>query len=213
MPLARRMVLLQWARKKNAIIMEDDYNSEFRLAGRPIEPLSNLDADGRVLYMGTFSKTLMPSLRLGFIIVPKSVRPAFIAARLAMDHGRALLEQEALATSIEDGDFERHVRRVRRFQRERRERLLEATARHIGDMAVVHGASGSLHVVLELNGRDPCDVRAVVENAAARVVGIYDLATHFHGRPRFAGLLLGTASLDGDEIEEGIRLLGSALRA
>ena len=207
----RRLALLAWARKKNAVVIEDDYNSEFRLAGGPVEPLANLDHEGRVLYLGTFSKVLMPSLRLGFMIVPDSLREAFLAAKVAMDQGRALLEQEALSLFIQDGDFERHVRRVRRRQRERRTILLEEIERHMSGTVVVHGASGGLHVVLELKNHTPGEISDVVRRAASKGVGVVNLASHFHGRPRFAGLLLGTSALDGPEISRGIRLLGEAL--
>lgn len=212
MPLGSRLALLAWARKRNAVIFEDDYNSEFRLDGRALEPLVNLDTDGRVLYTGTFSKTLFPSLRLGFMIVPRGLRQAFFAAKLLADQGTALLEQEALARFIDEGSFERHVRRVRRNQRERRGRLLDELAGQFADRVRVHGRAGGLHVVLELRGRSPREVPGIVERARKAGVGVYDLAPYFHGKPRFAGLLLGTAALDGREISLGIRQLGTALR-
>ncbi len=212
MPLSRRVELLSWADERDAMVVEDDYNSEFRLEGRPVEPLASLDRAGRVLHLGTFSKVLLPSLRLGFLVLPAALRSAFVAAKLVADQGRALLEQEALALFIRDGSFERHVRRVRRRQRERREQLVDAVATRLGSDVRIHGASGGLHVVLELCNETPRDVPRIVEDAAAAGVGVYDLAPYFMGRPRFAGLLLGTASLDGPQIAEGIRRLGVVLR-
>ena len=119
MSLRRRVALLRWADAHDGAIIEDDYDSEFRFAGRPIEPLQNLDTSGRVLYTGSFSKTMLPSLRLGFVVVPASLRPAMHAAKYVTDWSSSTPQQLALAELIDRGWFARHLRAMRALYRER----------------------------------------------------------------------------------------------
>jgi GntR family transcriptional regulator/MocR family aminotransferase len=125
MPNARRIALLQWARRADAWIIEDDYDSEIRYHGRPLMSLQGLDPDGRVIYVGTFSKTLFPALRLGYVVVPPRLAPVFATARLLMDRHSSVVDQAVLAEFIADGHYARHVRRMRRLYAERQAVLLE----------------------------------------------------------------------------------------
>src|SRR6185295_16271833 len=122
----RRLALLAWASAARAWVVEDDYDSEFRYGARPIPCLHGLDADGRVIYVGSFSKTLFPSLRLGFLIVPKALVAALVAARTVADQSPPVLDQLTLADFIAEGHFARHLRRMRQTYRERLEALAEA---------------------------------------------------------------------------------------
>src|SRR5207244_7969344 len=110
--LARRRALLAWAERNNAAIIEDDYDSDFRFEGRPIEPLQTLDAKGRVVYVGSFSKTMLPTLRLGFLVAPPSLRAALQKAKYVSDWHSSVLAQAALARFIDDGAFAHHLRRA-----------------------------------------------------------------------------------------------------
>ena len=123
MSLPRRLALLRWARAARAWVIEDDYDSEFRYGARPIPCLHGLDVDGRVIYVGSFSKTLFPALRLGFLIVPPDLRERLVAARAAADQHPPTLDQAVLADFIVGGHFERHLRRMRVVYRERLEAL------------------------------------------------------------------------------------------
>lgn len=122
--LPRRFALLDWARRAGAWIVEDDYDSEFRYSGRPLAALQGLDCDDRVLYVGTFGKTLFPSLRLGYLVVPSHLTDVFAAARGAIDRQTATLPQAVVADFINEGHFTRHIRRMRTLYRERQETLL-----------------------------------------------------------------------------------------
>src|SRR5690606_19897302 len=130
LPLSRRMELLDWAARERAWLIEDDYDGEFRYGGRPLAALKSLDRDGRVLYIGSFSKALFPALRLGYMVVPASLREAFVAAKWLEDRGCNALEQAALAHFMADGGFERHLRRAAVALRARRAAMLAGLKRH-----------------------------------------------------------------------------------
>jgi len=151
MSLARRLALLAWAERHRAAIVEDDYDSEFRFDGRPLEPLHSLDRSGRVLYVGTFSKVLLPALRLGFVVAPAPLVPALRTARALADSHGAVAPQLALRELIDDGLFARHLRRLVRSYRERRDALVDARvveAPHLADVAA------ELVVLDQLGDRD-----------------------------------------------------------
>ena len=124
LPLARRVELLEWAGASRAWLIEDDYDGEFRFGGRPLAALKSLDHDGRVIYIGSFSKTLFPALRLGYMVLPPSLRDAFCAAKWLEDRGSNTLEQAALAHFMASGGFERHLRRAAQTLRARRAAML-----------------------------------------------------------------------------------------
>ena len=219
LPIARRMALLQWARRQNAWIVEDDYDGEFRYGQRPIDALQSIDADGRVVYIGTFSKALSPQMRLGYLVLPAALVPVFRQAKRLADRHAPLLEQRVLATLIGNGSYERHVRRIRRENERRRTALLEAVARHLPADVQVAGTAAGLHVVLWLPALHARDEPALVAAARAAGVGIYPVSPLFAGRQdgggapatRPAGLVLGYASLAVPQIAQGMRLLAQVL--
>ncbi|WP_369414519.1 PLP-dependent aminotransferase family protein [Corallococcus soli] len=131
MPLspARRGALLDWAKQRDAVIVEDDYDSEFRFGGRPLETLHGLDRSGRILYVGSFSKVMLPTLRLGFLIAPPSLQRELRQARRLMDLHSPLVEQAALARFIDSGMLARHIRKLRRDYEERHARITEGLTR------------------------------------------------------------------------------------
>jgi GntR family transcriptional regulator/MocR family aminotransferase len=211
LPLSRRIEMLAWAETANALLFEDDYDSEYRFESRPVEALQGLDRSGRVLYSGTFSKLLFPALRLGYLVVPQSLLGAFTAAKATADTGCASLPQLTLARFIEEGHFERHLRRSRTRHAARRAVILEAIRRHLGDRVEVSGANAGLHVLLWLKGVRPAQLPTLRRRAEAAGVGVYPVGRFYLKEPRRAGLVLGYAGLTEAEIRTGIRRFAEAL--
>ena len=216
LPMARRVELLQWARQHGAWIVEDDYDGEFRYGQRPIDALQAMDTDGRVLYIGTFSKALSPQLRLGYLVLPAALVPVFRQARRLADRHAPVIEQRVLASLMDSGAYERHIRRLRRAHERRRMVLLEAIARYLPASAQVAGTAAGLHVVLWLPSVPQQGEAQLVAAARAAGVGVYPVSPLFAGpqvspQPRPAGLTLGYASLSEDDIQLGIRTLAAVV--
>lgn len=213
LPITRRQELLQWARRQNAWIVEDDYDGEFRYGKRPIDALQSIDSDGRVIYVGTFSKALSPLLRLGYLVLPPDLVSVFREAKRLTDRHAPVLEQRVLASLIHSGAYERHVRRMRRENERRRGALLDAVARYLPKDAQVGGSAAGLHVVLWLPSRNPEDETGLATAARHLGVGIYPVSGLFaqpqnRAQPRPAGFILGYASLTGEQIQQGLQILG-----
>jgi GntR family transcriptional regulator/MocR family aminotransferase len=209
--LPRRLALLEWASRRGAYVLEDDYDGEFRYEGRPIECLQALDRHGRVLYTGTASKLLFPALRIGWIVAPASLARHFQAAKALADTGTATLEQLAFADFIAEGHLERWIRRSRVRHAARRRALIEAVDRELGDRAQVLGVAAGVHVLLrlaELPARDVSRLRAACRE---RGVSVYPAAPFYAQPPPRAELLLGYAALGERSIRDGIRRLREAL--
>lgn len=209
LPLSRRIALLDWAKRRNAMIVEDDYDGEFRYDGHPLESLQGLDRQGRVIYIGTFSRTVFPSLRIGYLIVPKSLVSAFSAAKWLADRHTATLEQQALAEFIGSGTYERYLRRVRRRNATRRRVLLDSVAEGLGSRVAVTGAGAGSHIVLWL--KRGAREETVITQAAERGVGIYGVSRYFVKTAPRSGVLLGYSRMREAEIREGIRRLRGVL--
>lgn len=209
LPLGRRLALLEWAKRRNSVIVEDDYDGEFRYEGQPVESLQGLDPEGRIIYVGTFSRTVFPALRVGYLIVPVSLTAAFTAAKWLNDQHSATLEQQTLAEFIASGAYERHLRRVRRTNAARREALLDAIHTYLGDRVTVTGDGAGAHVVLWPKQRISED--GVIAQAASREVGIYGISRYSLRKPSRTGIMLGYSRLREVEIREGIRRLGEVL--
>ena len=211
MPLERRLALLDWAARTDAWIVEDDYISEFRYEGRPLEALQALDRNGRVVYVGTFSKTLFPALRLAYLVLPPPLVRPFLAAKWASDRFSAMLPQEALADFIASGQFERYLRRAGSRNAARRRALIRALGERFGERVEIAGENTGVHLLVWLNDVAPRKVDAVIARAARAGVGVYPITPCYADPPRRAGLLFGYASLTEAEIREGIRRLAEVL--
>jgi GntR family transcriptional regulator / MocR family aminotransferase len=216
LPIGRRLELLQWAKRHGAWIIEDDYDGEFRYGQRPIDALQSIDADGRVIYIGTFSKALSPQLRLGYLVLPPELVPVFRQAKRLADRHAPVLEQRVLAALIDGGAYERHVRRMRRENERRRAALLDAIKCYLPGEVHVSGTAAGLHVVLWLPFMRAQDEPALVASAREKGVGVYPVTPLFDtGRastqPRQAGLILGYASLTIEQIQQGILTLASVI--
>ena len=211
LPVSRRLDLLRWAERHDALVIEDDYDSEFRHVGRPLEALQGLDRAGRVAYVGSFSKVLYPALRLGYLVAPPAlVRLASEAKRL-LDLQTATPGQEMLAELIHSGQFEAHLRRMRRVYRGRRAALLEALDRELGPLATPGPSDAGLYLRLVL--AEGLDEEAVARRAAELGVAVYPAGPYFARPVARPGLILGYAALDEAGIAEGIRRLRLAVDA
>jgi len=206
MSATRRLELLDWARKADATVIEDDYDSEFRYEGRPLAALQGLDQAGRVIYTGTLSKVLLPALRLGYLVAPPGLQPAITGAKWLTDRHVALLYQAVLALFIDEGHFERHLRRMRKVYERRRAVLLESFDTFFADRARVTGTESGMHVLVHLE--HVRDAEAFIEEAGRRGVGIYSARPYYTLEPpQGASFLMGYSSVSEEGIREGIRLL------
>jgi GntR family transcriptional regulator / MocR family aminotransferase len=203
---ARRAALLAFAAERGAVIVEDDYGGEFRFGGSSSPPLF-ARGDGRVAYVGTFSQSLLPALRIGFVVAPPGLRTALAEARALSDwHGPAI-EHATLAAFIAEGHLARHVRRMRKVYAARRAALLAALGRHVDLLDVVPGAAG-LHVAVLLRGGD---AKAVAARAAASGLKLETLASFAAERPAPAGFALGYGLIEADEIDAATATLVEAI--
>jgi GntR family transcriptional regulator / MocR family aminotransferase len=211
MTLARRLALLDWAARTGAWIVEDDYNGEFRYAGRPLPALQGLRPDGRVVYLGSFSKVFFPALRLGYLVAPLALVDAFVAARRFVDVHPPALEQAVLADFIAEGHFGRHIRRMRTLYAARAQALIEAAGRDLGGLLEIGSPAAGLHTVGWL--APGVDDQGAAPRAAAHGVWVQPVS-HFAIEPLArGGLLLGFAAVDEAAIADGTRRLAAALRS
>jgi GntR family transcriptional regulator/MocR family aminotransferase len=209
--LRRRVALLSWAAEHDAVILEDDYDSEFRFSDQPVEPLQSLDRDGRVVYVGTFSKSLLPALRSGFLVPPRSLQSALREAKLVTTWEGDATTQGALAEFLAGGHHAAHVRRAGRVYRTRRALLLAGLARFDDILDVVPTVAG-LHVCALFRDVESDD-HAVVERAAAAGVRVEALSGRYLEQPARPGLVLGLGGIDAEAIPYALARLERALRA
>jgi GntR family transcriptional regulator/MocR family aminotransferase len=207
--LPRRLALVDWANRMDALVVEDDYDGEYRYEDQSLQSLQGLDAHGRVIYIGTFSRTVFSSLRIGYLIVPRPLVSVFTAAKWLSDRHTATLEQETLAEFITSGLYERHLRRVRRRNAARRAALRDAVGKYLGDRVEVTGFGAGAHVALW--PRASVLETAVIEQAAAQEVTVYGISPYFLSAPRRAGLMLGYSRMKESDIREGVRRLSKVL--
>jgi GntR family transcriptional regulator/MocR family aminotransferase len=205
LPLAKRLQLLSWAQERNAVILEDDYDSEYRYEDRPLESIQGLDASGRVVYLGTFSKVLFPALRVGYVALPRELVSHFTRAKWLSDRQASLLEQRALAELLLSGEFDQHLRRARVRNQARREALLEALEARLSEPFEISGANAGIHVVVWFPGRSMKDLDSWIAAAERAGVGLYSVAPYYLSESPRPGLLFGYGNLEEPEIREGIR--------
>jgi GntR family transcriptional regulator/MocR family aminotransferase len=209
MSLPRRLELLEWARKSGALIFEDDYDSEYRYSGRPVPALQGLDRNGVVLFAGSFSKVLFPSLRLGYLVLPPDLVTYFAATKSVTSRHAPLPDQAVLCDFITEGHFGRHLRRMRVVYAERLSVLLESARQGLEGLLDISSVEAGLQTVGWL-----CrgiDGESAAEAAAERDVEVIPLSRYDCGRASQEGLQLGFAAVDPDEIRRGVRELAIAL--
>ncbi len=210
MSLRRRTALLAWADRRGAVIVEDDYDTEFRLGGRPLDPLQSLDRTGRVIYVGSFSKVLLPTLRLGFLIAPATLQPALHAARQLSDWHGELATQAALARFIDEGLLARHVRKVAREYADRYARIADVLARRCARWLKLIPAAAGMHVAADLVPRTSVDIARVLHRAEELGVRVSALSPFYLGPPARPGLVIGYGAIASSRIDEGMRRLAAS---
>jgi GntR family transcriptional regulator/MocR family aminotransferase len=212
MSATRRIQLLNWAQDAGAWIVEDDYDSEYRYESLPIASLHGLDVHARVIYIGTFSKVLFPSLRIGYLVVPRDLVERFIAVRHAMDIFPPYLYQEVLTDFILEGHFTRHIRRMRQVYSERRTALVNSlkTEFPANSGIQVHGSEAGMHLAITLpRGHNDLEISA---EAARERLWLWPLSpSYISDQPRH-GLVLGFGSIAPENIPQAVRKLRSILR-
>lgn len=205
MGAARRLQLLNWAQSAGAWVIEDDYDSEYRYESMPVASLQGLDSNGRVIYIGTFSKVLFPALRLGYIVIPPDLVESFIAARYSMDIFPPYLNQEVLTDFMNEGHFARHIRRMRLLYSQRRTALVESLEKEFGSKLPVHGAEAGMHLVVTL----PAGLNdmEIASEAEAKGLWLWPLSpTYAAGKPR-SGLILGFGSTPESQMPTAVQRL------
>ncbi|MFF0310945.1 PLP-dependent aminotransferase family protein [Streptosporangium sp. NPDC004379] len=213
MSLNRRAALLEWAVRRGAVVVEDDYDSEFRFEDRPLEPLQSLDRDGHVVYVGSFSKTLLPALRLGFLVAPASLLPALRAARLLTDRHGEPSAQAALARFLDEGLMGRHIRRATREYAARRERIAAALRRDFAGLLDPVPSAAGLHLCARVSSGVRLDPGEVVSRARTAGVAVEALAAYCAEPPAQAGLVIGYGAITPERIAPGMRRLAEIVRA
>jgi len=209
MSLARRMALLDWARRKEAWIVEDDYDSEFRYRGRPLAALQGLDNSSRVIYIGTFSKVLFPALRLGYLVVPEELVDAFVSARALSDRHSPSLDQVLVSEFLTEGHFARHIRRMRALYAERQDALVTAVRRELAGVLDMAPGEAGMHLVGWLP--KACVDREVSARAAAAGVTAPAMSVYALEATTPPAILLGYAAVNARQIRDGIRKLASTM--
>lgn len=195
MTLARRLELLEWAHRTGSWIFEDDYDSEFHASDISLPTLRSLDLTDRVIYVGSFSKTLFPSLRLGYIVCPKSLRDPLYKAKLLDDLGSPAMEQAALATFIQNGQYERHLRKSVREIINRRRIIVRALQRRVGEHIEIGPYQTGMHFLVWFRHLDFDQVDAFIARAKSMGLGLYPVHPYYHVKPPRPGLLIGYAGL------------------
>jgi GntR family transcriptional regulator / MocR family aminotransferase len=211
MSLKRRAMLLEWANRMGGWIVEDDYDSEFRYASRPLSPLMSLDTEGRVIYIGTFSKVIYPALRLGYLVVPEDMIDAFVALQRFSNASPPVFEQAVVASFIEQGHFARHISRMRQVYKSRGESLRSLLAERFGDLAPPAVPSAGMHMILPLQD---CVCDQLVARCAAELgVDVRPLSMYSMREKRSPALALGYACVPESRMAASLDKLMQAIRA
>ena len=207
MPISpsRREALLRFARENGAVIVEDDYDGEFRYDGSPLEALRGSASANHVLYVGSFSKCMFPAVRLGFIVAPSWALSALVAAKNSSDWHSSVPIQAAVAEFIRDGHLARHIRRVRRIYRDRRDHLLSLLEQHLGDRLIAVPSFYGMHVTAIAHGKIDCE--AVSAGLARGGIMVHSLSRYFLGAETRCGFILGYAAADLDSLRIAVKAL------
>ena len=209
MSLRRRLALLNYANKNDSWIIEDDYDSEFRYRGRPLPALSALDKVGRVLYVGTFSKSLFPSVRVGYVVVPEILMDTFAKARNIFGQTSSAITEEALSNFMDDGAFAEHIRKMRRLYRDRRDILLEAIQEYCSKTLKAHQTDAGMHIIADIkNGLSDRLVHSELLNSG---IDSLPLSIYYEGPARRQALVLGFSGVRRKVIPKLVSKMGSVL--
>jgi GntR family transcriptional regulator/MocR family aminotransferase len=209
MSASRRMQLLNWAQSAGSWIIEDDYDSEYRFESMPIASLQGLDRNARVIYVGTFSKVLFPSLRLGYMVIPADLVEHFISVRVAMDIFPPYLHQEAITDFIREGHFARHIRRMRLLYSERRTALVKSIREQFGSSLEIHGTQAGMHLAVTLP--KGLNDREIATKAARNGLWLWPLSPSYLGEVPRQGFILGFGNTAVEEMSRAVSQLRAEL--
>ncbi len=207
--LPRRLELLSWAQQTGGLIIEDDYDSEFRYGEKPIPALQGLDKSDSVLYIGTFSKVLFPSLRIGYLVLPKSLVAIFTRAKWLCDRHLPVLEQQVLAEFIESGHLERHLRKMRSLYDQRRQVLVKVLKKHFGKRATILGEKAGIHIMVGFKS-DLSD-EEIIQSATKVGIGMMSANPHYLANHPKGEFIFGYGDLTETQLTEGIRRLAQII--
>ncbi|NKB78037.1 MAG: aminotransferase class I/II-fold pyridoxal phosphate-dependent enzyme [Gammaproteobacteria bacterium] len=211
MPLERRIALLQWAKSNQVMILEDDYDSEFRYQGPPIESIHGMDDSSQTIYMGTFSKIISPVLRTGFLVLPDQLIEPACAIQWTHNRHSPLVIQQMLGEYLDSVHFIRHLRRMRKRYSERRTVLIEALDEHFGDQIRVHGTNAGIHLTAWTSL--PVERESeLIQIALDHGLGIHTVTSLYRKTPKNIGLLMGYANLANSEIRKGVKILAQCVK-
>jgi GntR family transcriptional regulator/MocR family aminotransferase len=211
MSASRRLQLLNWAQHAGAWIVEDDYDSEYRYESLPIASLHGLDVNSRVVYIGTFSKVLFPSLRLGYIVIPRDLIDRFVAVRHVLDIFPPYLYQEVLADFINEGHFTRHIRKMRQVYSEKRTALVQSLREELVGTAEIHGTEAGMHLAITLP--DNFNDLLIAAKAGQERLWLWPLSPSYARETRRQGFVLGFGSTPLEHIPSYVRQLAKILKA
>lgn len=209
MPTGRRIDFLKWAKATGGWILEDDYDSEFRYAGRPIPAMASFDTAGRTIYVGSFSKIFSETLRLGFLVVPRDLVARFAGALGPVGTKASLVPQRPLALFMENGDFYRHIRRMRRLYGERRQALIAGLRRELGNLVAFDDHQSGMQIALRLP--EGADDVAIAERAERAGVVCPPLSAYYAGERKQAGLLVGFCGFTAEDMEQPLTTLRNVI--
>lgn len=209
MPLPRRLALLSWAAKNSALIVEDDYDSEYRYTGKSIPALQGLDESDSVIYLGSFTKVLFPALSIAYVVLPAGLVPVYSKARALASDQVPLPLQDALAEFIEEGHLERHIKRMRSLYEDRRIALVASLNKHLGDRVEIRGDNAGLHLLVQFKTK--LSDGDISQKAAKSGVGIISTAEYYSGKNQPGEFILGYGNLNERKIDEGVKRLAKIL--
>lgn len=213
MPIVRRQTLLKWAKNTNAFIIEDDYDSEFRYIGRPIPSLQGLDDDNRVIYLGTFSKSLVPSLRISYMVLPSKLLYKYKQNISIYEQSTSRLNQKTLQLFMSNGYWEGHIQKMRKVYRKKYNTLIKSIEDYLSNNVRLIGGNAGLHILLEI--RNGMSEDMIIQKAEVAGVRIYPTSIYWttHSNLKHPTLLIGFGGLSETQIKEGIKLLGDVLNS
>ena len=209
MSASRRFQLLEWAHNTGSWVIEDDYDSEYRFESLPVASLQGLDSNARVIYIGTFSKVLFPSLRLGYIVIPADLVDRFTSVRLTMDIGPPEFFQHVIADFMGEGHFARHLRRMRVLYREQRTALVSCIGEELGSTVEVLGSEAGMHLPVAMTRR--ISDLEVAERAARHNLWLWPLSPYYASKASRSGFVLGFGAARVEEIPPAVQLLRKLL--
>ena len=211
MPIKKRLQLLEWATKNDAYIIEDDYDSEFRYSGKPIPSMQSIDSNGRVVYLGTFSKSLSPALRISYIVLPEKITKVYADSFGSYASSAPWLEQKILENFINLGYLERHLRKVSLSYKRKHDTLVHAIEEVFREKVVIHGTNAGLHILLEFINSFKED--EIIELAKNNDILVYPVSKYWINKKNYNNnmILLGFSNLSEENIVDGIKSLYNAL--